>query len=247
MRLLPMEIPRIPGLDMDALSLPAYEVGGDYYDFVQLDHDRLGVAIGDVSGKGTSAAFYMAQIKGILQGLGPIYDKPSSLLSRVNQILHKDLDRRSFITLLYAVISPAESTLLLARAGHCPLYHLPGDADSGRFITPGGIGLGLEEGRLFDQVICDDTVTYREGDIFLFYSDGLVEAQAEDGEEFGEGRLDLVMKENRHCTAKEIKLALLNAVNNFKEKERLHDDLTLFILKVDATGAVAADAAVAAQ
>lgn len=237
MRLLPMEIPRIPGLDMDALSLPAYEVGGDYYDFVQLDQDRLGVAIGDVSGKGTSAAFYMAEIKGILQGLGPIYDQPSSLLSRVNQILHKDLDRRSFITLLYTVISPADSTLLLARAGHCPLYHLPGDADSGRFITPGGISLGLEGGLLFDQVIRDVTVAYREGDIFLFYSDGLVEAQAGDGEEFGEDRLDRVMKENRHCTANEIKLALLNAVNNFKEKERLHDDLTLFIMKVNATGA----------
>lgn len=233
MRLLPMTIPRIAGLDMDALSLPAYEVGGDYYDFVQLDRDRLGVAIGDVSGKGTSAAFYMAEIKGILQGLGPIYGQPSSLLSRVNQILHKDLDRRSFITLLYAVISPLDSTLLLARAGHCPLYHLPGDARSGQFITPDGIGLGLEGGPLFDRVIRDETVTYGEGDIFLFFSDGLVEAQTEEGEEFGEQRLDQVMMENRHLTATEIKLALLNAVNNFKEKERLHDDLTLFIIKVD--------------
>ncbi len=235
MRLLPMHIPQIEGLDMDALSLPAYEVGGDYYDFISLDRQRLGVAIGDVSGKGTSAAFYMAEIKGILQGLGPMYEEPSALLSRVNQILHKDLDRRTFITLLYAVISPRDSTLLMARAGHCPLYHLPGDAGKGTFITPDGIGLGLEEGRLFDRVIRDKTVTYREGDIFLFFSDGLVEAQAGDGEEFGEGRLDQVMVDNRHCSADEIKLALLNAVNNFKEKERLHDDLTLFIMKVDHT------------
>ena len=78
-------------------------------------------------------------------------------------------------------------------------------------------------------------MTYREGDIFLFFSDGLVEAQAADGEEFGEDRLDQVMVDNRHCSADEIKLALLNAVNNFKEKERLHDDLTLFIMKVDST------------
>ncbi len=237
MRLLPMTIPRIPGLDMDALSLPAYEVGGDYYDFVELDRERLGVAIGDVSGKGTSAAFYMAEIKGILQGLGPIYDRPSLLLSRVNQILHKDLDRRTFITLLYAVISPADDTLLLARAGHCPLYHLPGTAERGRFITPDGIGLGLEAGTIFDRVIRDETVTYREGDIFLFFSDGLVEAQAGDGEEFGESRLDQVIVENRLRSADAIKLALLNAVNNFKEKERLHDDLTLFIMKVNGTAA----------
>jgi sigma-B regulation protein RsbU (phosphoserine phosphatase) len=232
MRLLPMTIPEIEGLDMDALSLPAYEVGGDYYDFITLDRDRLGVAIGDVSGKGTSAAFYMAEIKGILQGLGPMYEAPSLLLSRVNQILHKDLDKRTFITLLYAVISPKDDTLLLARAGHCPLYHLPGDAPRGNFITPDGIGLGLEEGRLFEKVIRDETVRYRAGDIFLFFSDGLVEAQAGDGEEFGEARLDQVMVENRHRPATEIKLALLNAVNNFKEKERLHDDLTLFIMKV---------------
>lgn len=242
MRLLPMTIPRIPGLDMDALSLPAYEVGGDYYDFVTLNGDRLGVAIGDVSGKGTSAAFYMAEIKGILQGLGPIYDQPSALLSRVNQILHKDLDRRTFITLLYAVVTPADQTLLLARAGHCPLYHLPGDAERGRFITPDGIGLGLEEGTLFDRVIRDETVTYREGDIFLFFSDGLVEAQAGDGETFGEARVDRVIVEQRHRPADEIKLALLNAVNNFKEKERLHDDLTLFIMKVNDTSAAAAAA-----
>lgn len=239
MRLLPMNIPQIEGLDMDALSLPAYEVGGDYYDFVELDQDRLGVAIGDVSGKGTSAAFYMAEIKGILQGLGPIYDSPSSLLSRVNQILHKDLDRRTFITLLYAVIAPADSKLLMARAGHCPLYHLPGDASTGRFITPNGMGLGLEEGTLFDRVICEETVTYREGDIFLFFSDGLVEAQTEEGEEFGEQRVDQVMTENRHLTASGIKMALLNAVNTFKDKERLHDDLTLFIMKVSTHDAAA--------
>lgn len=232
MRLLPMDIPDIPGLDMDALSLPAYEVGGDYYDFVQLDRSRLGLAIGDVSGKGTSAAFYMAEIKGILQGLGPIYDRPSSLLTRVNQILHRDLDRRTFITLLYAVISPDDRSLLLARAGHCPLYHLPGDADRGRFITPEGIGLGLEEGRLFEKVIRDETVEYNAGDIFLFFSDGLVEAQAGDGEEFGEERVDRVVVEHREGGAAEIKMALLNAVNNFKEQERLHDDLTLFIIKV---------------
>jgi len=233
MRLLPMIIPRIEGLDMDALSLPAYEVGGDYYDFVRLDRERLGLAIGDVSGKGTSAAFYMAEIKGILQGLGPIYDRPSSLLTRVNQILHRDLDRRTFITLLYAVISPKDRSLLLARAGHCPLYHLPGDAEEGRFITPAGIGLGLEEGRLFEKVIRDETVEYRQGDIFLFFSDGLVEAQAGDGEEFGEARVDQVVLEHREGSASEIKMALLNAVNNFKEQERLHDDLTLFIIKVE--------------
>jgi len=237
MRLLPMDIPSMTGLQMDALSLPAYEVGGDYYDFVRLDNGRLGVAIGDVSGKGTSAAFYMAEIKGILQGLGPIHDRPSALLSKVNQILHRDLDKRTFITLLYAVISPVDSSLLLARAGHCPLYHLPGDADEGRFITPEGIGLGLEKGTLFDSVICDETVAYQPGDIFLFFSDGLVEAQDGGGEEFGETRVDRVVVDHRHLPPPEIKLALLNAVNTFKEKERLHDDLTLFIIKVDGSPA----------
>jgi serine phosphatase RsbU (regulator of sigma subunit) len=151
----------------------------------------------------------------------------------VNQILHRDLDKRSFITLLYAVVSADDSSLLLARAGHCPLYHLPGDADRGRFITPEGIGLGLEKGTLFDSVIRDETVAYRPGDIFLFFSDGLVEAQDGSGEEFGEERVDRVVVENRHLPPPEIKLALLNAVNTFKEKERLHDDLTLFIIKVD--------------
>ena len=125
MSLLPRGAMRMEGLNVTALCVPAREVGGDYYDFFPLDDKRLGVLIADVAGKGTSAALYMAELKGLVLSLSKICHSPRDLLIQVNRILSHNLDSRSFITMTYVVIDVGARTLTYARAGHTPMIHLP--------------------------------------------------------------------------------------------------------------------------
>ena len=126
MSLLPQGPVRMPGLALMAYCEPAREVGGDYYDFLRIDDQRLGVLIADVAGKGTSAALYMAELKGLMLSLSQRHRSPRALLIDANRILSQQLDPRSFITMTYLVIDLEARTLTHARAGHCPLLHLPG-------------------------------------------------------------------------------------------------------------------------
>ena len=122
MSLLPQGTVGLPGLRIAALCLPAAEVGGDYYDLLPLSDTRMGVLVADVSGKGTSAALYMAELKGLVLSLSRIHDSPARLLAEANRILAANMDPRSFITMTYAVVDTAARTLRYARAGHNPMH-----------------------------------------------------------------------------------------------------------------------------
>src|SRR6202163_269297 len=126
MSLLPQGPLSMPGVSVTALCVPAREVGGDYYDFLPLDDHRVGVLVADVSGKGTSAALYMAELKGLMLSLSRIHSSPRELLIAANRIIAPHLDARSFITMIYAVIDLPARTMTYARAGHTPLIYLPG-------------------------------------------------------------------------------------------------------------------------
>ena len=125
MSLLPQGPLVMPGLSATALCIPAREVGGDYYDFLPLDDYRVGILIADVSGKGTSAALYMAQLKGLVLSLSRIHASPRALLVAANRLIARHLDARSFITMTYAVVDLRARTMTYARAGHTPLIHVP--------------------------------------------------------------------------------------------------------------------------
>jgi len=146
MSLLPRGPLDVPGLAITALCVPAREVGGDYYDFFPLSDDRLGVLIADVSGKGTSAALYMAELKGVVLALSQRYDSPRELLIEVNRIISENLDSRSFITVTYAVIDTRKGVMTYCRAGHTSLIYLPSTASpaqAAQVLTPSGMVLGL--------------------------------------------------------------------------------------------------------
>lgn len=236
MRLIPQEIPRIHNssktvmLDIGATTLPASEVGGDYYDFVMLPDMRTGIVVADVSGKGTSAAFYMAEIKGIIQSLAGHYPSPKELLIAVNDVLYCSMDRKSFITLIYADFNVQTGELHFARAGHCPLLHV--NSNEHHFLQPSGIGLGLDNGRIFNETIEDVKVKVRHDDIFVLYSDGLIEARNIHGEEFGEERLCQSVERAREHPAELIKESIVNDVRMFVGQAKAHDDLTCVVLKV---------------
>src|ERR1700681_119376 len=128
MSLLPQGPLLMAGLSVTALCVPAREVGGDYYDFLPLDDHRVGVLIADVSGKGTSAALYMAELKGLVLSLSRIHTSPRTMLIALNRIIANHLDARSFITMTYALVDLRTKTMTYARAGHTPLIYLPGPA-----------------------------------------------------------------------------------------------------------------------
>jgi len=227
-RLLPQSLPQYTTLQIDAISTPAFEVGGDYYDFVRLDERRLGIIVGDVSGKGVSAAFYMSEVKGIFQALSRMYPSPREFMMRAHEALSSSIDKRSFISIIYAVLDTTTGALMLARAGHCPML-LVSERHIG-YIRPAGIGLGLSNGDFFSQSIEEHAVQLQPGDICMFYTDGVTEARRGE-DEFGYERLLDATVAVREKHASEIKHEVLESVRTFTEHQANHDDLTLVVLK----------------
>ena len=142
MSLLPRDTVTVPGLDVSGACIPAREVGGDYYDVIRLGERRLGVLVADVSGKGTPAAFYMAELKGLVLSLSRVHDSPRRLLIEVNRLLAGNMESGRFITMMYAVFDSGRNVLTCARAGHGPLIHVPGRGGV-RVVAPDGLIAGL--------------------------------------------------------------------------------------------------------
>ena len=229
-KLLPQEIPSLRGTSIAASSVSAYEVGGDYYDFVRLDDDRIAFIVGDVAGKGTSGAFYMAEMQGIFRSLSRQAPEPREFLMAANRALCTTLDRRAFISVVYGVLDVGREEFRLARAGHCPaaLIDLHGAA---RLLRSGGIGLGLNDGPLFEQSLEVRTERLQPGDVFVLYTDGVVESRNAKGEEYGYARLKTSLQEHRHEDADDLHEALLCDLHTFLGAETYDDDLTLVVVK----------------
>ena len=226
--LLPVQPPRMPGLDMADLCEPAREVGGDYYDFFDLGPRQLGVLIADVSGKGTSAALYMAELKGLMLALSHTERSPRRLLIDVNRRLAEHLDNRSFITMTYAVIDLEARTLTCARAGHTPLIVVSGGRSE--VVMPGGMVLGLRlpgaSGR-FEELLEEHTRPIHPGDVIVLYTDGITEAMDAAGELFGDAALARVVESQHHLDAAGIRERVLREVQGVRRRRRAarrHDD-----------------------
>ncbi len=227
-KLLPQVLPRHPHIDLDAVSTPAFEVGGDYYDFIDLPGNRLGIIVGDVSGKGIPAAFYMSEVKGIFQSLGTQHTSPREFMIQANAVLASSIDKHSFVSLIYAILDVGSGDLTLARAGHCPMLYV--GASQADYVRPDGMGLGLGKGPLFAGAIEEHSIRLTPGDVCLFYTDGITEAHR-NGEEFGYERLLSVARNARGHTAAAVKQEVLQSVDTFINHGAPHDDLTLVVLR----------------
>jgi sigma-B regulation protein RsbU (phosphoserine phosphatase) len=239
MSLLPRGPIDVPGLSITALCVPAREVGGDYYDFFMLPQDRLGVLIADVSGKGTSAALYMAELKGLLLSLSQIYQSPRQLLMAVNRIISENLDSRSFITMTYAVLDLAAGTMTYARAGHTPLIYLRGRAaaDSGvQILVPSGMVVGLRipgADEKFAELLEEERIEMGTGDVIVLYTDGITEAMNEESDLFGDSRLSRIVEEHGHLDSGELRERILREIESFVGRADQHDDMTMILIKVE--------------
>ena len=199
MSLLPRDTVSIPGVMVAVTCVPAREVGGDYYDFIRLGDRRLGVLVADVSGKGTSAALYMAELKGLFLSLSRIYESPRELLVQVNRIIADHIDSRSFITMTYAVLDMDRGILTYARGGHTPLIHVRGQGDppSADMLIPSGLVVGLDgfESQ-FEALIEEASLSVGHGDVIALFTDGISEAMNTADDLFGDDRLCRLVQEN---------------------------------------------------
>jgi phosphoserine phosphatase RsbU/P len=239
MSLLPQNPPiELPGVTLTAVCQPAREVGGDYYDFLPLEGNRLGLLIADVSGKGTSAALYMAELKGLMLSLTEIHRSPRDLLVAANRIISVNLDSRSFITMTYAVLDLDARTMTWARAGHTPLIHLPGRSAGerrARILVPDGMVLGLriDGGERFAASLEEVTIPLAGGDLFMFFTDGLSEQMNGAEDLFGESRLGAIIEQHGTLPCDELRERILREVHAFADGAPQHDDMTFILLRVD--------------
>jgi sigma-B regulation protein RsbU (phosphoserine phosphatase) len=237
MSLLPHRRFSAPGMSLSALCVPAREVGGDYYDFLPLADGRVGLLIADVSGKGTSAALYMAELKGLMLSLSRIHTSPRALLIEANEIIAQHLDSRSFITMTYAIVDRAAGTLTCARAGHTPLMRIAGGAAGEArvdVLVPDGmvLGLNLDRGERFERYLEELTLPIAEGDLFFFFTDGVSEAMDAEGSCFGESRLSTFLAAHASLTPEAIRDRLVEAIAAFVQGQPQHDDITMVIVKI---------------
>jgi sigma-B regulation protein RsbU (phosphoserine phosphatase) len=232
MSFLPKCDPSIPQFDICSRCVPALEVGGDYYDFIELGECKLAVAIGDVSGKGTQAAFFMTLTKGFLRALAHVSESPAKVLTQVNHLFYENVERGIFISMIYGVFDTMSKTLSLARAGHNPVIMRKSHAEYVQIVNPAGLALGLDAGSKFSQSIEEVTIEYQPGDLFIFYTDGLTEAMNTHRAQFGEERLSTVVEQLASGSASEIVEGIYAEIKSFVGKTKQHDDMTIVVIKV---------------
>jgi sigma-B regulation protein RsbU (phosphoserine phosphatase) len=235
MSLLPRGPLLMPGMTISALCVPAREVGGDYYDVIALPDGRHGVLIADVSGKGMSAALYMAELKGLILSLSQIHLSPRDLLISANRLISMHLDSRSFITMTYAVLDPAAGVMTYARAGHTPLLHLPAGKSRASLLAPDGLVLGLriDDGERFNGLLSEVTLPILPGDLLVLFTDGISEAMNDRADCFGEAQLAELVEEHGHLPIGELRERILREIAAFVGSAPQHDDMTMILMKVD--------------
>jgi serine phosphatase RsbU (regulator of sigma subunit) len=187
---LPKEVPTLEGWQITPFYQPAREVGGDFYDFFELDDGRLGIVVGDATGKGVPAAMVMSSARSMLRAVAQGSNSPGDVLGRVNDSLVTDIPPNMFVTCFYAILDPEGGLLLYANAGHdLPYLHHDGDAEE---LRARGMPLGLMPGMGYEE----SEIELNTGEAALFYSDGLVEAHDPHGEMFGFPRLRALVAEH---------------------------------------------------
>ncbi len=228
-KILPLKAPDFPNLQISSVFIPAFEVGGDYYDFFKINETKLGFVIADVSGKGISAAFIMAEIKGIFESLSKTIETPKEILIKANEILWQALDNKTFVSAAYGYFDLKVKKLTFARAGHCPLFLLRNNEL--KEIRPSGLGLGLSDNDYFKNSLEEYTIDLHENDTIVLYTDGVTEAKNELLEDFGDQQFLKVLQSNINLGTEELSNKIIQEISVFSSGHEQYDDITLVIFK----------------
>jgi sigma-B regulation protein RsbU (phosphoserine phosphatase) len=226
LELLPPSDPKLAGYDISAYNFPTEEVSGDYYDWVRIHDDQIGIVIADVAGKGIPAALLMAFLRASLRAATHIGYAPQISMAKVNYLLWESIERHQFVTAFYGILDATNRTLAYANAGHNPPLLINADGSS-RFLEQGEVPLGMfRDTRYYEYYL-----TLEPGQILVLYTDGVTEAFNPAEEEFGGDRLVRSVKAARDLSAREMIDAIQRDIAEWTDGKGAHDDVTFFIIK----------------
>ncbi len=230
--LLPLKLDHPDTFEISAYSNTADEVGGDYYDTYQVDPNHFVVIMGDVSGKGTSAAFHMAQMKGVFQSLIQLGLKPAEFMKKANAALSKCLERNHFITASVFEINTVTHTFCHARAGHIPTLWYKANEKTAGFISIEGLGLGIVRNPSYQKHVHEKTYEYQVGDLLVLLTDGILEGRNENGEQFGYERLKNLVEANHQLSPPNLQQEIIDSLHQFVGGDgMIDDDYSLLVIK----------------
>ncbi|NOY57799.1 MAG: SpoIIE family protein phosphatase [Calditrichaeota bacterium] len=231
--LLPSEFPEIDGYDISSYYAAAKEVGGDYYDFVEVDKDTLGIVVGDVSGKGVPGSLVMTMIRTALRTEARGIKDAAEVLSRVNDFVINDIKKGMFVTLFYVIIDSKKRRINYASAGHNPMILYRTSKNKTYYLNPRGfpIGISLPEKDLFRKSLDSDSIALAEDDILLVYTDGVTEAMNGRRQLYGEERFLSVIREYGELKVDDFISKLHEELLSFTEGSSQNDDITLVAIK----------------
>lgn len=230
--LLPRSIPAFEGIELAAFNVPAQEVGGDYYDFIQIDDHHLGMAIADVSGKGIVGAIMMSISRSVLRAQAETSLSPSEVLKGVNRIMFEDISEDMFVSMLYMVLDIRTHELVVARAGHERPAWCQARDRSFTIIDSRGLALGIADRESFETAINETRVQLEPGDVVLAYTDGVTEAMNAQSEEWGVERLLKTAQQAGPYGANAVLNQVRENLDHFVGSFEQYDDMTLLALRI---------------
>ena len=229
--LLPAEAPAINGFQISGINVPARQVSGDYFDYIHVDDERLGVAIADVSGKGVPASLIMAICRSVLRAEAARNPSPADVLRKVNRQLYPDIKEDMFISMAYLILDHERNGITLARGGHdAPLLYKQQSQSVTPIKSPGMV-LGIDSGNVFDRITNDFAVPLERDDCLILYTDGVTEALNTEGDEFGLERTTESVRASASNGAQAIVRRVIDDVRNFAGSQPQNDDITLIAIR----------------
>ncbi len=229
--LLPSEAPAIDGFQISGINVPARQVSGDYFDYIQVDQDRLGVAIADVSGKGVPASLIMAICRSVLRAEAARNPSPADVLRKVNRQLYPDIKEDMFISMAYLILGHQQDGVTLARAGHdAPLWYKRQSQTVMPVKSPGMV-VGIDSGSVFDRLTVDFAVPLERNDCLVLYTDGVTETLNSEEDEFGVDRMMQSVRASANDSAQAIVKRIIEDVREFTGSVPQNDDMTLIAIR----------------
>src|SRR5712671_5073766 len=229
--LLPSEAPNVNGFEISGINVPARQVSGDYFDYIKVDDERLGVAIADVSGKGVPASLIMAICRSVLRAEAARNPSPADVLRNVNRQLYPDIKEDMFISMAYLILGHQQDGVTLARAGHdAPLWYKRQSQTVIPVKSPGMV-VGIDSGSVFDRLTVDFAVPLERGDCLVLYTDGITETLNSDGDEFGVDRMMQSVRASANDSAQAIVKRIIEDVREFTGSVPQNDDITVIAIR----------------
>ena len=228
--LLPQCIPNMRGLDICGEMIPAMQVGGDYFDLIQISDTKLFVVVGDVSGKGLSASLYMTKLQTMIKLNCSDGKSPKEILTDINRRIYSEMDKSWFVTITLALFDLEKGTVTFCRAGHMPV--LQATNGTVQAYRTQGLGVGIEAGIVFDKSLVEEEIKLSPGQIYAFFTDGVTEAMNEQNELFGDDNLNAILKNKTTARSTDIVNEIWTSVKNFRGEAEVNDDMTLVVVKV---------------